>query len=65
MTRKGKFTKILEHPFLEILTEYKKDENVDSFFNELIVWRELARNFCYYNPNYNHYEGILIGLKKH
>jgi deoxyribodipyrimidine photo-lyase len=31
---------------------------VDSFFNELIVWRELARNFCYYNPNYNHYEGI-------
>jgi Deoxyribodipyrimidine photolyase len=49
---------------LEILSEYKKDENVDSFFNELIVWRELARNFCYYNPNYNHYEGIPDWAKK-
>ena len=28
------------------------------FFNELIVWRELARNFCYYNPLYNEFEGI-------
>jgi len=44
---------------LEVLSKYgKNDENVDSFFNELIVWRELARNFCYYNPNYNQYEGI-------
>jgi deoxyribodipyrimidine photo-lyase len=43
---------------LEVLSKYGKDENVDSFFNELIVWRELARNFCYYNPNYNQYEGI-------
>jgi deoxyribodipyrimidine photo-lyase len=43
---------------LEVLSKYGKDENVDSFFNELIVWRELARNFCYYNSNYNHYEGI-------
>jgi deoxyribodipyrimidine photo-lyase len=43
----------------EVLSKYgRKDENVDSFFNELIVWRELARNFCYYNPNYNQYEGI-------
>jgi deoxyribodipyrimidine photo-lyase len=44
---------------LEVLSKYgRHDENVDSFFNELIVWRELARNFCYYNPNYNQYEGI-------
>jgi deoxyribodipyrimidine photo-lyase len=44
---------------IEVLSKYgKSDENVDSFFNELIVWRELARNFCYYNPNYNQYEGI-------
>jgi deoxyribodipyrimidine photo-lyase len=44
---------------LEVLSVYNKnDENVDSFFNELIVWRELARNFCYYNPLYNEYEGI-------
>ncbi len=44
---------------LEILKNYdRNDENVVSFFNELIVWRELARNFCYYNPLYNQYEGI-------
>ena len=44
---------------LEVLSKYgRHDENVDSFFNELVVWRELARNFCYYNPNYNKYEGI-------
>jgi deoxyribodipyrimidine photo-lyase len=49
---------------LETLSKYKKDENVDSFFNELIVWRELARDFCYYNPNYNHYEGIPDWVKK-
>ncbi len=44
---------------LDVLKNYdRNDENVISFFNELIVWRELARNFCYYNPFYNHYEGI-------
>jgi len=43
---------------IEILSKYGKDENVESFFNEMIIWRELARNFCYYNPNYNQYEGI-------
>ncbi|MDM7274237.1 deoxyribodipyrimidine photo-lyase [Sulfurihydrogenibium azorense] len=44
---------------LEVLKHYdKNDENVVSFFNELIVWRELSRNFCWYNPLYNQYEGI-------
>lgn len=43
---------------IEILSKYGRDENVESFFNEMIIWRELARNFCYYNPNYNQYEGI-------
>lgn len=43
----------------EVLKNYPiEDENVKSFFNELIVWRELARNFCFYNPLYNQYEGI-------
>lgn len=42
-----------------ILNNYDyKDENVKSFLNELVVRRELARNFCWYNPNYNQYEGI-------
>lgn len=34
------------------------DENVNSFINEIVVWRELARNFCTYNPHYNEYSGI-------
>ncbi len=44
---------------LEVLKYYdKEDENVKSFFNELIVWRELSRNYCWYNPLYNHYDGL-------
>jgi len=50
---------------LEVLKNYPlKDENVQSFFNELIVWRELARNFCFYNKDYNQYEGIPNWAKK-
>lgn len=49
----------------EILKRYTlEDENVKSFFNELVVWRELARNFCYYNPNYNNFSGIPDWAKK-
>ncbi len=44
---------------LEILKNYDiKDENVQTFINEAIIWRELARNFCFYNPLYNEYDGI-------
>ncbi|WP_028840701.1 deoxyribodipyrimidine photo-lyase [Thermodesulfobacterium hveragerdense] len=50
---------------LEILKFYdRRDENVEAFFNELIVWRELARNFCYYNPLYNEFEGIPTWAKQ-
>jgi len=44
---------------LEVLKFYPADDpNVQAFFNELIIWRELARNFCWYNPFYNSYEGL-------
>ncbi len=44
---------------LEVLKNYdKEDENVKAFFNELIVWRELSRNYCWYNPLYNQFEGL-------
>ncbi|MGC8814588.1 MAG: deoxyribodipyrimidine photo-lyase [bacterium] len=50
---------------IEILKYYnKEDENVKSFFNEIIVWRELARNYVYYNPLYNQYEGIPLWARK-
>lgn len=43
----------------KVLENYSiDDENVKSFLNELVIWRELARNFCFYNPLYNQYEGI-------
>ncbi len=50
---------------LEILKYYDfKDDNVQSFINEAVIWRELARNFCYYNPFYNKYDGIPDWAKK-
>lgn len=50
---------------IEILKYYdKRDENVKSFFNELIVWRELARNYVYYNEFYNQYEGVPLWARK-
>lgn len=54
---------------IEILHEIFKvypfeDKNVQSFFNELIVWRELARNFCLYNPNYDSFLGIPSWARK-
>lgn len=49
----------------EVLKRYPpEDENVKSFFNELIVWRELARNFCFYNPLYNQFEGVPTWAKQ-
>jgi deoxyribodipyrimidine photo-lyase len=31
-------------------------EDKDSFFNEMIVWRELAINLCWFNPLYDSFE---------
>lgn len=42
-----------------VLEDYPlEDENVASFVNELVVWRELARNHAWFNPLYNQYEGL-------
>lgn len=35
----------------------KFKESVDSFINEAVIWRELAENLCYYNPNYDNLTG--------
>ncbi|MCS7199537.1 MAG: deoxyribodipyrimidine photo-lyase [Caldimicrobium sp.] len=35
-----------------------EDVNVSSFVNELVVWRELARNYAWFNTFYNQYEGL-------
>ncbi|MCS7143128.1 MAG: deoxyribodipyrimidine photo-lyase [Aigarchaeota archaeon] len=35
-----------------------EDVNVQSFINELVVWRELARNAAVYNPYFGTYDGL-------
>lgn len=47
----------------EIATKFN-DENSKSFLEELIVRRELADNFCYYNKNYDSFEGFPDWAKK-
>lgn len=44
--------------------ESKFKESVDSFINEAVIWRELAENLCYYNPNYDNLEGAKDWAKK-
>jgi deoxyribodipyrimidine photo-lyase len=39
-------------------------ENIDSYIEEVIVRRELAINFCNFNPNYDSYECIPAWAKK-
>lgn len=49
----------------EILKKYSlKDENVYSFFNELLVWRELSFNFVYFDKNYYNFKSIPFWAKK-
>jgi deoxyribodipyrimidine photo-lyase len=38
---------------LEITTKIPRDQNTDSFLEELIIRKELADNFCFYNPAYD------------
>ncbi len=53
-----------------VLKKYAlNDENVKSFFNELLNWRELAKNFVYYENNYNNWQNlprwVINSLDKH
>jgi deoxyribodipyrimidine photo-lyase len=38
---------------LKIIADFKNDANTSAFLEELIVRKELADNFCYYNTNYD------------
>jgi deoxyribodipyrimidine photo-lyase len=38
---------------LEITRNMPRSEHTDAFLEELIIRRELADNFCYYNPDYD------------
>lgn len=41
-----------------ILNQFQEDKSVASYLEELIIRRELSDNFCYYNPNYDSFEGF-------
>ena len=43
---------------LVVLTTQSKNENTDSFLEELIVRRELSDNFCYYNRQCDKFTGF-------
>jgi deoxyribodipyrimidine photo-lyase len=49
---------------LEILKSFPRSPGNDSFLEELIVRRELADNFCYYNPHYDSLEGLKPWARK-
>ncbi len=43
---------------LRVRNSGKNKESIATFLEELIVRRELAFNFCYYNENYDNYKGL-------
>jgi deoxyribodipyrimidine photo-lyase len=43
---------------LEVKQAAIQDDNTGSFLEELIIRRELSDNFCYYNENYDEFEGF-------
>ena len=53
---------------LELMNELKKKDvrslYDNSFFEELVVRKELADNFCFYNENYDSFEGFPDWAKK-
>ena len=44
--------------FLEVLQASPLGQSQESFLEELIVRRDLADNFCHYNPNYDNSKGF-------
>jgi deoxyribodipyrimidine photo-lyase len=49
---------------LEVLKDGAQDQNRDAFLEELIVRRELADNYCYYNVDYDNFQGFPDWAKK-
>jgi deoxyribodipyrimidine photo-lyase len=54
---------------LEVSKKNKNEQSVNSFFDELIIRKELSDNFCYFNENYDNFDGFpewaKITLSKH
>ena len=54
----------VECAFMAKNVETQFQDSVTSFLEELIVRRELSDNYCYYNANYNSFEGYPDWAKK-
>ncbi|MCG8699018.1 MAG: deoxyribodipyrimidine photo-lyase [Bacteroidales bacterium] len=49
---------------MELLKNYPDDANRRAFLEQLITRKELSDNFCYYNSNYDSFEGLQPWAKK-
>ena len=49
---------------LEVSASAAVKKSREAFLEELIVRRELSDNYCYYNPNYDSFEGFPAWAKK-
>lgn len=49
---------------LEIVQRLEPSDNTESFLEEMIVRRELTDNYCWFNSNYDTYNGIKDWAKK-
>lgn len=47
----------VQRAIIRVKAEQKHSESTKSFVEEAVVRRELADNFCFYNPNYDSLEG--------
>lgn len=53
-----------QHIAMETYSRKHNVETKDAFLEELIIRRELSDNFCYYNKNYDSFEGFPEWAKK-
>lgn len=49
---------------LEVLKAIKNEESKKAFLEELIVRKELSDNYCFYNKNYDNFQGFPDWAKK-
>lgn len=42
----------------------KDNENLESYLNELFIWRETADHFVFHEPNYDNIDGALLWAKE-
>jgi len=49
---------------LDIIRNIPGDRNTDVFLEELIIRKELADNYCYFNPKYDQIEGLYPWARK-